>query len=199
MANGTLADVAREAALWREGAPRRALVPMAAAALLSALTAALLLTDHRLLAGVVALASGGSLLAGSLQARGAVPPASSPGHERFVERLLDVVFDASVLVPLAWVMRSGSRWDAALALVGLGSSYLASYQRARGEALGYAGSESLGYKLTREALLVLGLLSGWITAALWAFTALTMAAAAVRAWNIVIQERHSRPTQEPIG
>jgi hypothetical protein len=94
------------------------------------------------------------------------------------------------------VMRSGSNWDAVLALVGLGASYLASYQRARGEALGYVGSESLSYRLSREGLLVLGLLTGWIAASLWAFTALTLAAAAVRAWNIVLQERHGHPAQQ---
>lgn len=199
MANGTLAGVAREASLWRESAPRRALATMAASGLLSGLAAALLLTHHRLFAGVVALASGAALLAGSLQVRAAVLPDGVPGRAKFAERVLDVVFEASVLVPLAWVMRSGSKWDAALALVGLGSSYLASYQRARGEALGYVGSESIGYRLTREALLVLGLLSGWIAAVLWAFAVVTVAAAAVRAWNIVIQERHARPAQEAIG
>lgn len=171
---------------------------MALSGLLSGLAAALLLIDHRVLAGFASLASGGALLAGSLQARAAALP-DGPRRAMFAERILDVVFDASILVPLAWVMRSGSKWDAILALVGLGSSYLASYQRARGEGLGYVGAESLVYRLTREALLVLGLLSGWVAAVLWAFTVLAMAAAAVRAWNIVIQERHGRPAEKAIG
>jgi hypothetical protein len=176
-----------------------ALAAMAASAVLSGLAAALLLTDRRVLAGVVALVSGAALVAGSLQARRAGVPNGLLGRVRFVERVLDVVFDASILVPLAWVMRPGSKWDAALAMVGLGSSYLASYQRARGESLGYVGSESMSYRLTREAILVLGLLSGWIAGALWTFAALTIAATAVRAWNIVIQERHARPAEKAIG
>jgi hypothetical protein len=185
--------------VWPERAPRIALAAMAASVALSGLAATLLLTDHRILAGVVALVSGAALLAGGLQARRSDLPDVLTGRPKFAERLLDVVFDASILVPLAWVMRSGSDWDAILAMVGLGSSYLATYQRARGKALGYAGSESIGYRLTKEVILVLGLLSGWITAALWTFTVLTAAAAAVRAWNVVIQERNARPAEKGIG
>lgn len=172
---------------------------MATSGALSGIVAALLLTDRRFLAGLAALASGAALLAGSRRARGPGLPDGVPGRPKFAERILDVVFDASILVPLAWVMRSGSKWDAVLAVAGLGSSYLAAYQRARGESLGYVGSESRVYRLTREALLVVGLLSGWIAAALWAFTILTLAAAAVRAWNIVIQERHARSAGKAIG
>lgn len=190
--------MASEATAWPERAPRVALAAIAASVLLSGLAASLLLTEHRILAGLVALASGAALLVGSLQGRAALPDGLG-GRVRFTSRVLDVVFDASILVPLAWVMRSGSKWDAALAMLGLGFSYLASYQRARGEALGYAGSESLGYRLTREAILVLGLLSGWIGAALWAFTILALAAAVVRAWNILIRERHGRPVEKAAG
>jgi len=172
---------------------------MLASGILSGLTAALLLTQHRVLAGLCALASAASLLVGTIQAREAAPLAALPGRARFAERILDVIFDASVLVPLAWVMRSDSKGDAILAMVGLGFFYLAAYQRARGEALGYVGSEVLSYRLTREGLLVLGLLTGWITATLWAFTVLTAAAAAVRVWNIVVQERHARAAQEAEG
>lgn len=111
--------------------------------------------------------------------------------ERFADGVLDRVFDACVLVPLAWVARSGSNLDAFLALLGLGASYLASYERARGEALGYRGSENLAYRATRYTTLVLGLLTGWLHATLWIFAALTIAAAAVRAWNVAVQERRS--------
>jgi hypothetical protein len=172
---------------------------MFASGALSGLTAALLLTHHRVLAGLCALVSAVSLLAGTVRARDAAPLGGLPGRARFTERVLDVVFDASVLVPLAWVMRSGSTEDAVLAMVGLGFSYLAAYQRARGEALGYVGAEVLSYRLTREGLLVFGLLTGWFVWTLWAFTVLTAAAAMVRAWNIVVQERHARAAQEAAG
>jgi uncharacterized membrane protein YphA (DoxX/SURF4 family) len=80
--------------------------------------------------------------------------------------------------------------------VGLGAAYLASYERAKGQALGYVGVESLGYRVTREALLVFGLLTGWVAGALWAFTIVTLAAVGARAWNVAIQERYSRTAQE---
>jgi len=111
--------------------------------------------------------------------------------ERFADGVLDRVFDACVLVPLAWVAREGSNVDAFLALIGLGASYLASYERARGAALGYRGTESLAYRATRYATLVLALLTGWLEPALWIFVVLTAAAAAVRAWNVAAQERRS--------
>jgi hypothetical protein len=165
---------------------------MVTSGLLSALTAALLLTRHRFLAGLASLASGAALFAGTALS----PPTAgrserSRGRAYFAERILDLVFDASILVPLAWVMRAGSNWDAILALVGFGAAYLASYERAKGIGLGYAGSESLGYRMTREAFLVLGLLTGWIAGALWAFTVLAIAAVSARTWNIVLQERGS--------
>jgi hypothetical protein len=170
---------------------------MAASALMSGLTAALLLTRHRVLAGLSGLGSGAALLAGSILVRGDVDDLERMrGRSRLAERVLDLVFDASVLVPLAWVMRAGSNWDAILAIVGLGAAYLASYQRARGEALGYVGSESLGYRVTREGLLVFGLLTGWVAGALWAFTVIALAAVVARAWNIVLQERRGASLQE---
>jgi hypothetical protein len=166
---------------------------LAASGLLSASTAALLLSRHRILAGLSALASGASLFAGSMLRAG-----DRDGTDRdrrrahLAERILDLAFDASVLVPLAWVLRGGSSRTAILALVGLGAAYVASYERAKGEALGYVGSESVAYRVTRESLLVLGLLTGWLTVTLWAFTVIAMAAMLARAWNVVRQERHSR-------
>jgi len=182
--------VAKQATMWQERALTRALTPMVASGLLSALTAVLLLTRHRFSAGLTGLAAGAALFAGTVLS----PPATGRserlrGRAYFAERILDLVFDASILVPLAWVMRAGSNWDAILALVGLGAAYVASYERAKGMGLGYAGSESLGYRVTREALLVFGLLTGWIAGALWAFTVVAIAAVCARTWNIVLQER----------
>src|SRR6266542_1391955 len=123
---------------------------MTTSGVLTGLTATLLLTRHRLLAGLSGLASGIALAVGSILAR-----RDSSGSQRIggrahlAERVGDLLFDASILVPLAWVMRTGSNWDAILAIVGLGVAYLASYQRARGEALGYTGSESLGIRCRR--------------------------------------------------
>lgn len=170
---------------------------MATSGALSGLTVVLLLTRHRLLAGVSALASSAGFLGASVLARRELAGSERiGGRVHLAERLVDLLFDASVLVPLAWVMRAGSNWDSVLALVGLGAAYLASYERAKGQALGYVGVESLGYRVTREALLVFALLTGWVGGALLAFTTVTIAAVGARAWNVVVQERHSHEAQE---
>jgi CDP-diacylglycerol--glycerol-3-phosphate 3-phosphatidyltransferase/archaetidylinositol phosphate synthase len=105
--------------------------------------------------------------------------------------VLDRVFDASILAPLAWVWRSHSIEVSILALVGLGASFLASYERARGRSLGYPGNETVGYRGVRTAILVLGLLTGWIEGSLWAFAVLTVTASGVRALNVARRERRS--------
>lgn len=181
------------------GRGNRPLLLLAASGLLSAGAAALILTHHRLLATLPALGAAAVLFGIALRRRAegadwfepASPSETATRGEHFAEGILDRVFDACILVPLAWVSRAGSNVDAFLALAGLGASYVASYERAKGEALGYRGSESVGYRATRYAALVLGLLTGWLDAALWAFLVLTVAAAAVRAWNVAVQERRS--------
>jgi len=146
-------------------------------------TALLLLLHHRLGAGVLALAGAASLLFGSAVAR-----ASGATGELLAELLADRMFDASVLAPVAWVTRGTSPRVTALALIALGASFVASYERARGTALGFKGSEGLIYRAARDALLVIGLISGWLEATLWAFVVLALAAAAARTWNVRLQD-----------
>jgi CDP-diacylglycerol--glycerol-3-phosphate 3-phosphatidyltransferase len=162
---------------------------LAAAAALSGASAALILTGHRLWAGVAATASAAALIPGTVRAR-----ASRDRPLRFAELVTDRLFDAAILAPLAWVWRSRSIAISVLALVGLAASYIASYERARGRSLGYRGGEGVGYRTARAAILALGLLTGWLLAALWAFAAITVAAASIRAWNVVRQERRSPRT-----
>lgn len=186
---------------FEEGLSREArrLLLLAASGVLSAGTATLILTRHRFLSSLPALGAMAALIGAALDARAETAdwfePASSDERnrsiQRFAEGVVDRVFDACILVPLAWVARAGSNVDAFLALVGLAASYLASYERARGQSLGYRGSESLSYRGTRYSILVFGLFTGWLAATLWTFSALTVAAAAVRAWNVATQERRS--------
>lgn len=116
---------------------------------------------------------------------------------RFAERVVDRAFDASVLAPLAWTLQGIHPHTAVLALVGLGTSFLASYERARGQGLGYRGTESPAYWAARTVILVVGLLAGYELGALIAFVALTGVAAAVRAWNVVVQQRRLRRRRVP--
>jgi len=146
--------------------------------------AELILSGHRLWAGVVALAGAALFLAAS--------EPSADARTAFAGRMLDRTFESCVLVPVAWVARDGSARVAVLALVGLGASYLASYERARGESLGYRERGGGGFRLVRAGLLVLGLLTGLIEASLWAFAGVTVSASAVRTSNVVRQERRMR-------
>jgi hypothetical protein len=157
---------------------------LAGAIVFSAGAAALILTRHRFLAGVAALGGAIALLAADTSA-----PREGRSRERFARRVLDRVFEASVLVPLAWVARAGDNGDAVLALVGLGASYVASYERAKSQALGYRAVERVLLQRTRYAILVLVLLTGWLFAGLWIFAILTVAAAGVQAWNVARQDR----------
>ena len=165
---------------------------------LAAATAALLLTRHSLLAGASALASAAALI---------LPDARSQ-HEpdgrdvespralrlRFGVRLASVLFDASILLPLAWLERQSSPRVSVVAMVGFGAAYLVAYELARGQGVGYRGWESVAYRIVTAALLV-GAVFGarfdrvLLEAPLWAFAILSIAAAAKRALDVAAEER----------
>jgi hypothetical protein len=155
-----------------------------AAVAASAGTAALLVTRHRVFGGLTALAGALALLFAD-----AWESTDQHSRERFAGRVLDRVYEASILVPLAWVSRTAAEGETALALVGLGASYLASYERAKGQALGYHVVEHPVFKRTRYAILVLSLLSGWLLVGLWVYVVLASAAAVIAAWNVERQDR----------
>ena len=174
----------------RSGDPQ-GLTLLAGSALLAAVTATLLIDRDRMLAGFSAAGSALLLLAASIRWG-----LEGGRRSRFVYLVLDLAFDTAILAPIAWIARLPSTRVAVLALVGLGASYVASYERARGRSLGYAGSEGFLYRAVRAVLLVFGLLTGWIEASLWAFVGLTVVAAAVRAWSVAQQQR---AWSEPAG
>jgi hypothetical protein len=167
----------------RPPTPRRALLGLLAA-LASGATALLILRDQRLAAGAAAAVAAATLLF-------ALPrPRDRMGI--FAGHLLDLLFEGCVLVPLVWAERFASPRVAVLALVGVGTALVATYERAKGRGLGYRTVEGWPYRAACEGLLVLGLLTGWLEAALWGFVVLTGAAAAVRAYNVARQERHRK-------
>ncbi len=151
---------------------------------LDAMAGWLIVARHPRIAGLAALAGGLGLLVGTAAAR--------RRRERFAELVADRLFDTAMLAPLAWTWRVPSPRLAGLALIGLAASFVASYERARGQSLGYRGRETLGYRTVRVGLLVGGLFTGWLTAALAGFYVVTVGAVAVRAWNVVLHERHAR-------
>ncbi|HEX9235992.1 MAG TPA: hypothetical protein VF972_06905, partial [Actinomycetota bacterium] len=68
-------------------------------------------------------------------------------------------------------------------------SYLATYERARGQGLGYRGAEAVPYRAARQGLIALALLTGWIRWTLLVYVAVTLLAVGVRALNVASQER----------
>src|SRR5205823_5374220 len=115
----------------------QSLILLAGSAALAGGAAALLIARHRMWAGASAAGSAAGLLL-----------ANGPGElrggrlARFAYLVLDLAFDTCLLAPIAWVARLASPRVSVLALVGLGASYVASYERARGASLGFSGSES---------------------------------------------------------
>jgi hypothetical protein len=107
--------------------------------------------------------------------------------------LVDPLYDSALLAPLAWVARTTAPRTSVLALVALGLCYLASYERARADALGFRTFESVGYRAARVALLSVGLLASLLTIALWLLIILASAAVAVRAANVAVQHRREKP------
>jgi hypothetical protein len=164
-----------------------------ASAALAGVAAALILTDHRLAAGLAALGSAAGLLFGtSLDGRRVGLRA------RFAGYVLAPAFDACVLGPLVWVSRVTAPRVCAVALLGLGASFAASYERAKAVSLGYRAPAERGYGAVRMLLPVIGLVTGYVEASLWAFLALTLVATGVRAWNVAAQHRR-RPALRPAG
>lgn len=133
-----------------------------------------------------AFAAGGaaSLLAGGLSAHRVGTRA-----EQIADGVLDRCFDGAVLGSIAWTARTADPAVAAGALVALCASFLSSYVRARGAALGYEVEESVVTRTLRVALIVLGLASGWLWWTLWAVAGLCGLAAIVRTSQVVKEER----------
>lgn len=173
----------------------RTLILLGSSAVLSGATAWLILVRDRWVAGLLALAAAAALLAGSARVRGERHRRDGASRAAFAEGVVGRVFDTCVLAPLAWIWRFGSVRIAVLALVGLGASYVASYERAKGRSLGYRASESPEYRTVCSVILVIALLTGGLEPALWAFAVVTGAGAGVRAWNVAVQERRATPVE----
>ena len=147
--------------------------------------AALILDEEPVRAGVLTALSGSLLLVGGHRANhGLGGPV-----DRMLTELFDRAWDACVLAPIVWVS-FGPRPEVAIgALVALCASYLSSYVRARGAALGYSVEESHVTRGIRYGLLSLGLLFGWLPSMVWVVAALSTIAAAVRTGQVAREAR----------
>jgi hypothetical protein len=110
--------------------------------------------------------------------------------DRMLTELFDRTWDGAVLSAIAWASFDEAPGVAAGALVALCASFLSSYVRARGAALGYSVEEShvtrgLRYGLVSGGLLLPNLLG----AAVWIAAGLGVLATAVRAGQVAREER----------
>jgi hypothetical protein len=117
---------------------------------------------------------------------------SSPrSRARLFTLVADRILEAALMGALAWTQREIRPTLSALALIGLGVSSIAAYERARGRALGYRVGEGAAYALIRYGLIAAALVTTR-DEVLWAFVALVTAAAVARAWGVAAQERRAR-------
>lgn len=157
---------------------------LAASVAAAGVAAWLVLAGNPTAAGAAAAAAGVSLLMGSSLAGSEPSPLL-----RFVDAGADRAFDGLLLSAVAWAAHDSAPTVSALALAVLALSYVGAYIRARGQALGYPVGDSLVNRGFRYGLVSLGLLAGWLEAALWALAALVALTTAVRTSQVAKQER----------
>jgi hypothetical protein len=149
-----------------------------------ALSTWLIIDEHPALAGGGALAGGALLLAAAVAARG-----REMLFERALDSVVDRAFDGAIMAAIAWAYRASDPSVSAAALVALGTSYLATYIRARGASLGYGVDESVPTRALRYALVSVGLLTGGLAWSLWTLAGVMMLASIVRASQVAKEER----------
>ena len=109
--------------------------------------------------------------------------------DRMLTELFDRAWDAFILTPIVWVSY-GTRPELAVgALIALCASYLSSYVRARGAALGYSVEESHVTRGLRYGVISAGLLFSWLPSMVWVAAALSTIAAAVRTGQVAREGR----------
>jgi hypothetical protein len=153
--------------------------------LLAAGAASLIVTRDPRLAGVSAGMSAALLLLGGHRANhGAGGPL-----DRLLTELSDRAWDGLVLGAIVWESKTDDPRVALGALVALCASFLSSYVRARGAALGYAVEERHVTRGIRYALVTAGLVLGWLGWTVWTAAAMSALAATVRTGQVAEEER----------
>ena len=151
-----------------------------------ALVAGILIVEEQpVRAGVLSALSGALLLIGGHRANhGLGGPV-----DRMLTELFDCAWDACLLAPIVWVS-FGDRPEIALgALVALCASFLSSYVRARGAALGYSVEESHVTRGVRYGAVSAGLLFGWLPVMVWVAAGVSALAALVRTGQVAREAR----------
>jgi hypothetical protein len=154
-------------------------------AALAAGAAWFVIADELARAGILAGLGGALLLIGGHRANhGEGGPV-----DRMLTELLDRGWDAAVLGSIAWLSRTGSPGVALGAIVALCASFLSSYVRARGAALGYSVEESHVARGLRYAVVSAGLLADRPAWSVWSAAVLSVLAAIVRTGQVAREAR----------
>jgi len=135
--------------------------------------------------GLAAAAAAALLLAGGHRANhGAGGPL-----DRMLTELLDRSWDGATLGAIIWRWVSIEPAIALAAIVALCGSFLSSYVRARGAALGYSVEESHVTRGLRYGLISLGLVTGALAWAIWTAATVSVIATLVRTSQVAREER----------
>jgi hypothetical protein len=151
-----------------------------------AVVAAWLIVEDRVVDGGICAGAGAVLLlvGGHRANHGEGGPV-----DRMLNELLDRIWDAFVLGSVVWVSYADDPAVAIGALIALCASFLSSYVRARGAALGYSVEESHVTRGVRYAVIVAGIAGGWLAAGVWAAAFLSVLAAVVRTGQVAREDR----------
>jgi hypothetical protein len=153
--------------------------------LLSGLAAYLVLSGEGRWAGVSAGLAGVALVIGTVAARRRSRPLAL-----FLDSAGDRAFDGCLLSAIALAARPAEPLAAGAAAVALVVSFVAAYERARGQALGYPVEDGLVSRIARYGLVTLGLAwPRWLAEALLVLVGLTVLSSVVRATQVVKKER----------
>lgn len=145
-----------------------------------------IVVDRPVTGGVAAASAGFLLLLGGHRANhGLGGPV-----DRMLTELFDRTWDGAVLGAIAWASFEMAPAVAAGALVALCASFLSSYVRARGAALGYSVEESHVTRGVRYGLVSVGLLvPGLLAWSVWLAAGLGVLATVVRTGQVASEER----------
>jgi hypothetical protein len=121
----------------------------------------LVLARHPRIAGVATAGAAAALLFGAIRAQ-----RTEDRLLWFLDSITDRAFDGAILAAIAVAMRHEDHWVAALAVITLGVSFVAAYERAKGKALGYRVRDSLLIRAGRYVAVAAGLLTGGLLGAL---------------------------------
>jgi CDP-diacylglycerol--glycerol-3-phosphate 3-phosphatidyltransferase len=117
----------------------------------------------------------------------------------FFDSVVDRVSDAVLLGGVAWHLAGESAYLPMLAFAAVGLSMLISYERAKGEALGFTAKGGLMERAERLVLLAVGLAFDLLVLAIWVMIVLSAITAVHRFVKVWLQATEAAEGSTPVG